>query len=121
LEAIENIVRHKLLVKASHDLGIELSEEAADSLRDVVTRELMAVASVGRLRRDELVAGDHVIEANVERVMREMAMRQRATQSIERVLSAMLYGGTVRIYPERYAAVVRRVDEIRRGAVESGS
>jgi hypothetical protein len=117
---LRELVRNKLLVKAANDLGFTVPEEKVDSLREASRRELFTAAAVVGVRREQLVSGERTVTDAVDTAMELLLTLQRSPAALERVAPALRKSRVVQVYPDRFPAVIERLEEIREQQASGG-
>lgn len=112
---LREMVRNELLIKAAHDHELELDETVRDSLLAAAQRDVQGAILASGLRRHLNTEGVSP-QLAVDRSLVELITQQRGPRPIERLLPALLEGRAVRVHPERFREVLRRLAELREQA-----
>lgn len=113
---LREIVRNELLTKAARDNGYKVSETTLDSLRLAAQREIHLAGGRVGMRRADLIQGDSAIVRAVDEAVERVLTQRASPDPLRHVLPALASGQLVQIYPDRFAAVARRLAELRGSA-----
>lgn len=112
---LERLVRERLVLRAADALGYTVSEAEYAGIREDAVRLLSTEARRAGFRREELLGGDEAIASAVQRALEAAGANRPPTFRFTRLSRVLRQGRNIRVYPDRFAAVLEKAAALRRG------
>ncbi len=116
---LEQMVRDRLLMGAAEALGHTLSDAEYAGIREDAYGALRRAADRAGFRREELLGSEEAITTAVERAIGAVGSNGQLNFQLGRLAIALRQGRNVRVYPDRFPAVLEKVEALRAGHQES--